>query len=105
MPETDETKAPPRDGSRPATLAYLDERARFGIKFGLETTRALLDALGAPETHAPVLLVAGTNGKGSVSSYVASALRASGLRTGLYTSPHLVRVHERIVVDGSPIED
>ena len=56
--------------------------------------------MGHPERAWPCLLVAGTNGKGSVCAYFAAALRASGLRTGLYTSPHLVRVNERIVVDG-----
>jgi dihydrofolate synthase/folylpolyglutamate synthase len=84
-------------------LRYLDARARFGMKFGLETMRALLDALGHPERTAPALLVAGTNGKGSVVAYVDRALRASRLRVGRYTSPHLVRVNERIVVDGREI--
>ena len=84
-------------------LRYLDARARFGMKFGLDTMRALLDALGHPERCAPVLLVAGTNGKGSVVAYVDRALRASSLRVGRYTSPHLVRLHERIVVNGREI--
>ena len=84
-------------------LRYLDARARFGMKFGLETMRALLGALGHPERTAPALLVAGTNGKGSVVAYADRVLRASGLRVGRYTSPHLVRVHERIVVDGREI--
>jgi dihydrofolate synthase/folylpolyglutamate synthase len=92
---------------RPMSSArrYLDARARFGMKFGLETMRALLDALGHPERAAPALLVAGTNGKGSVVAYVDQGLRASGLRVGRYTSPHLVRVNERIVVDGREITD
>ena len=84
---------------------YLAARTRFGIKFGLESMRALLGEMGQPERAWPCLLVAGTNGKGSVCAYVASALQASGLRTGLYTSPHLVRVHERIVVNGRPIPE
>src|SRR5262245_16824690 len=84
-------------------LRYLDARARFGMKFGLETMRALLGALGHPERTAPALLVAGTNGKGSVVAYVDQVLRASGLRVGRYTSPHLVRVNERIVVGGREI--
>ena len=86
-------------------LRYLDARARFGMKFGLETMRALMEALGHPERAAPALLVAGTNGKGSVVAYLDAALRASGLRIGRYTSPHLVRVHERIVVAGRPISE
>ena len=86
-----------------ATQAYLDGRAKVGIKFGLESMRALMGALGHPERGGPALLIAGTNGKGSVAASVDAALRAGGLRAGLYTSPHLVRVHERIAVDGRPI--
>jgi dihydrofolate synthase/folylpolyglutamate synthase len=88
-----------------SALRYLDARARFGMKFGLDTMRALMDALGHPERAAPCLLVAGTNGKGSVVAYVDHALRASGLRVGRYTSPHLVRINERIVVGGREITD
>jgi dihydrofolate synthase/folylpolyglutamate synthase len=79
-------------------LAYLEARARLGIKFGLEAMRALVAALGNPEGRFPVVLVAGTNGKGSVAAYTDAVFRASGLRSGRYTSPHLVRVHERITV-------
>ncbi len=84
---------------------YLARRIRFGIKFGLETMRALVAEMGHPERSFPSLLIAGTNGKGSVAAYCDAALRASGLRTGRYTSPHLVRVNERITVDGRPISD
>jgi dihydrofolate synthase/folylpolyglutamate synthase len=84
---------------------YLAQRVRFGIKFGLETMRALVAEMGHPERAYPTLLIAGTNGKGSVAAYCDEALRASGLRTGRYTSPHLVRVNERITVDGRPITD
>lgn len=84
---------------------YLASRARVGIRFGLESMRTLLGEMGQPERAWPCLLVAGTNGKGSVCSYVAAALQASGLRTGLYTSPHLQRVHERIAVNGRPIAE
>jgi dihydrofolate synthase/folylpolyglutamate synthase len=86
-------------------LEYLDQRARFGVKFGLRTTRLLLKELGDPQRRYPVLLVAGTNGKGSVVAYVDAALRAEGRRVGRYTSPHLVRVHERIAVGGRLIGD
>jgi dihydrofolate synthase/folylpolyglutamate synthase len=89
--------------SRRAAAAYLASRTRFGIKFGLETIRALSQALGDPQRDWPALLVAGTNGKGSVVAYLDAALRASGLRVGRYTSPHLIRVGERIVVDGREI--
>lgn len=88
---------------RSAALRYLDARARLGMKFGLDTMRSLMDALGHPERSAPALLVAGTNGKGSVVAYVDRALRASRLRVGRYTSPHLVRVNERIAVGGREI--
>jgi dihydrofolate synthase/folylpolyglutamate synthase len=84
---------------------YLARRVRFGMKFGLETMRALVAEMGHPERAYPSLLVAGTNGKGSVVAYCDSVLRASGLRTGRYTSPHLVRVNERIAVDGRDITD
>ena len=82
---------------------YLDARTRLGIKFGLDTMRAIMDDLGRPNLAYPVLLVAGTNGKGSVTAYVDAGLRAAGLRTGRYTSPHLVRVNERIAVSGRDI--
>jgi dihydrofolate synthase/folylpolyglutamate synthase len=84
---------------------YLARRVRFGMKFGLETMRALVDEMGHPESTYSSLLIAGTNGKGSVAAYCDAALRASGLRTGRYTSPHLVRVNERITVDGRLITD
>lgn len=82
---------------------YLAQRVRFGMKFGLETMRALVAEMGHPERAFPALLVAGTNGKGSVAATCDAALRASGLRTGRYTSPHLVRLSERITVDGREI--
>ena len=82
---------------------YLAARVRFGIKFGLETMRALVAEMGHPERACPVLLIAGTNGKGSVAAYCDAALRASGLRVGRYTSPHLVDVRERIAVNGRAI--
>ncbi len=88
-----------------AAFAYLEERTQLGIKFGLETMSALSAALSHPEWSAPSLLVAGTNGKGSVCAFLEAGLRAAGLRTGLYTSPHLVRVNERIAVAGRPLSD
>jgi dihydrofolate synthase/folylpolyglutamate synthase len=74
-------------------------------KFDLAHMRVLLRALGHPENGFPSVLVAGTNGKGSTSATLASILRASGLKTGLYTSPHLVRINERIRIDGEAIGD
>ena len=74
-------------------------------KFDLAHMRVLLKALGQPERRFPSVLIAGTNGKGSTAATLAAILRASGLRTGLYTSPHLIRINERIRVDGHPISD
>jgi dihydrofolate synthase/folylpolyglutamate synthase len=78
------------------SLDYLKSLQRFGIKLGLDSIRALLGALGRPDRHFPSVLVAGTNGKGSVAAMLARILTEHGFRTGLYTSPHLVRVEERI---------
>jgi len=78
---------------------------RFGIKLGLETIRYLLTALGNPQDRFQTVHVAGTNGKGSVASALATILRFAGYRTGLFTSPHLVRFNERIQIDGRQIED
>jgi len=74
-------------------------------KFDLAHMRVLLTALGHPENSFPTVLVAGTNGKGSTAATLASILQASGLKTGLYTSPHLVRINERIRLNGTPIAD
>jgi dihydrofolate synthase/folylpolyglutamate synthase len=74
-------------------------------KFSLDEVRILLAALGDPQRRVPSLLVAGTNGKGSTACTLASILSASGLRTGLYTSPHLERVNERIRIDMTEIGD
>ncbi len=75
------------------------------IKLGLETELALLSRLGNPHLRMPHVHVAGTNGKGSVCAMIEAALRAAGRRTGLYTSPHLVRFNERIRVAGRCIPD
>jgi len=83
-------------------LAFLFPRTTT-IKFGLATTRALLKELGNPHEVMASIHVGGTNGKGSVSTLVAAALREAGWRVGLYTSPHLASFRERIRVDGVPI--
>jgi dihydrofolate synthase/folylpolyglutamate synthase len=75
----------------------------LGIKFGLENIRALCSALGNPQQQYPSLIVAGTNGKGSVSAVIDRALTAAGHRSGRYTSPHLIRLEERIAIDGVPV--
>lgn len=72
-------------------------------KFGLERISVLLDALGNPHRDGRFVHVAGTNGKGSTCAMIESALRASGQRTGLYTSPHLSEPTERIRIEGAPI--
>ncbi len=74
-------------------------------KFSLDHIRALLAALGNPQQRFPSVLIAGTNGKGSTAATLASICEAAGLRTGLYTSPHLLRVNERIRVDSEEIPD
>lgn len=75
---------------------YLKSLQRFGIKLGLGNIRTLLGSLGGPHHEYPSLIVAGTNGKGSVAAMLARILSGHGFRTGLYTSPHLVRIEERI---------
>ncbi|HET9697075.1 MAG TPA: folylpolyglutamate synthase/dihydrofolate synthase family protein [Terriglobales bacterium] len=74
-------------------------------KFDLAHMRVLLEALGNPQNSFKSVLIAGTNGKGSTAATLASILRTAGHNTGLYTSPHLVRVNERIRVDGTEISD
>ena len=85
-------------------LAFLFPRTTT-IKFGLDTTRALLRDLGDPHTVIPSIHIGGTNGKGSVAALVAEALTAAGWRVGLYTSPHLVSFRERIRVGGEQISE
>jgi dihydrofolate synthase/folylpolyglutamate synthase len=77
---------------------------QFGIKLGLDNIRTILAALGNPERAYRSIHIAGTNGKGSVVAMVERGLRAAGLRTGRYTSPHLDRIEERVAIDGQPID-
>lgn len=84
----------------PQSLAYLDLLSEVGIKAGLDHTCTLARGLGNPQGAFPSILVAGTNGKGSVSAMLASILGAASFRVGLYTSPHLVDVRERVRVAG-----
>lgn len=86
-------------------LKYLYQLQRIGIKTGLEHTEKLLEACGRPDNELIIIHIAGTNGKGSVSATLASILHAAGYKTGLYTSPHLLRFNERIRIDGTPISD
>jgi dihydrofolate synthase/folylpolyglutamate synthase len=84
-------------------IAYLDSLKSAGIRPGLGPVRRLLKRLGDPQDRYRTLLVGGTNGKGSIASSLASVLQAAGYRVGLYTSPHLVDVRERIRVGGALI--
>ena len=86
-------------------LKYIDGVSYLGVKPGLERVSALLGRLGHPERKTRFVHVAGTNGKGSTSVMTASALSACGYKTGLYTSPHLARVNERMRLDGAEIPD
>jgi dihydrofolate synthase / folylpolyglutamate synthase len=89
-----------------AKLTYLFSRTGgASIRLGLDTTLALAREMGVELDRLPCIHVAGTNGKGSVSAMIESALREAGLRTALYTSPHLIRFGERIRVEGQPIPD
>jgi dihydrofolate synthase/folylpolyglutamate synthase len=76
-----------------------------GAKLGLERIGRLLEALGRPHDHFHSVHIAGTNGKGSTAAMIESGLRAAGRRTGLYTSPHLLRLNERVQVAGEPVSD
>ncbi|MBI1751457.1 MAG: bifunctional folylpolyglutamate synthase/dihydrofolate synthase [Acidobacteria bacterium] len=87
----------------PIHIPRLQERGHMGIKCGLENIRALLGALGRPDEGYPVVLIAGTNGKGSTGAFMAHMLRAAGFTVGWTTSPHLADVTERVWVDGEPI--
>ncbi|MBK5277118.1 MAG: bifunctional folylpolyglutamate synthase/dihydrofolate synthase [Desulfuromonadales bacterium] len=84
-------------------LKKLYARRRFGIRPGVERVRLLLDRLGNPEQSFRTVHIVGTNGKGSTSAFLASILTAGGLRTALFTSPHLVSFSERLRIDGREI--
>jgi dihydrofolate synthase/folylpolyglutamate synthase len=84
-------------------LCFLGESRRFGMKLGLDPMRAMARALGDPQRGLKFIHLAGTNGKGSTAAFCESILRAEGFRVGLYTSPHLVSVRERIQINREPI--
>lgn len=89
----------------PGTRNLLRSLERFGEKPGLARIEFLLNKLGRPQERFPAVHIAGTNGKGSTGAMIAAVLKAGGRRVGLFTSPHLLRYNERIVVDGEPIGD
>jgi dihydrofolate synthase / folylpolyglutamate synthase len=84
-------------------LARLETTRTLGVSLGLSRMQEALAALGSPETALPAVHVAGTNGKGSTAAMAESIVRAAGLRTGLFTSPHLSRFTERIRIDGKEV--
>lgn len=86
-------------------LQKLYSLQRLGIKTGLRHTYQLLDACSNPQDRLRFIHLAGTNGKGSTAAFIFSILRTSGLKVGLYTSPHLIKFNERIRINGIPISD
>ncbi len=93
------------------TISYSDclkemfALGRFGIKLELKTTEDILKHLGSPQKKFCSIHIAGTNGKGSIASYIASILSNSGFKTGLYTSPHLIKFNERFRINGTMVSD
>ncbi|MGB8541117.1 MAG: folylpolyglutamate synthase/dihydrofolate synthase family protein [Candidatus Acidiferrales bacterium] len=94
---------------QPARIPSTASAPTYGVlpvqKFGLENIKILAEALGSPHLAVPCAHIAGTNGKGSTAAMLESILRAAGLRTGLYTSPHLEVINERIRINGENIPD
>ncbi len=86
-------------------LVYLDQIQNLGIKFGLDNVRTILSSLNDPQNQYPAIHIAGTNGKGSVCAMLSQILMEHGHRPGLFTSPHLVTVRERIRIAGDPIPE
>lgn len=86
-----------------SVVKYLQALKQSGVQLGLERMRRFVAALGDPQFAVPVIHIAGTNGKGSVAAMLELILRRAGCRTGLYTSPHLVRLGERIQVNRQPL--
>ncbi|MBC8256455.1 MAG: bifunctional folylpolyglutamate synthase/dihydrofolate synthase [Candidatus Marinimicrobia bacterium] len=87
------------------SIQYLLSIETRGIKLGLQRTRDLMAACGNPQSRLSSIQVAGTNGKGSVCAMLANIFKTAGYKTGLFTSPHLVHVNERIRINGIPISD
>ena len=81
-------------------IEYLLSIETRGIKLGLQRTKKIIAACGNPHIGMPSIQVAGTNGKGSVCAILSSIFKESGYKTGLFTSPHLVNLNERIRING-----
>lgn len=86
-------------------LAYINDKDKYGSRLGLESVGRLLELLGNPHQGLKYIHVAGTNGKGSTSSYLAHCLQCAGYKVGLYTSPYLERFNERMQINGLDIPD
>ena len=85
------------------SLEFLDSLHFQGVKLGLDNTVRMLEKVNNPHTRLKAVHVGGTNGKGSISAMLVSALRKSGLKTGFYSSPHLLSIRERIRIDGTAV--
>ncbi|MBT3600205.1 MAG: bifunctional folylpolyglutamate synthase/dihydrofolate synthase, partial [Euryarchaeota archaeon] len=83
---------------------WLEERKLIGVKLGLENCEIILQRLNNPHLNFPSIHVAGTNGKGSLCVQLSALARANNLNVGLFTSPHLITIEERIRINGSPIK-
>ena len=86
-----------------AAERFILSREFFGMKLGLENITAFLELIGRPQSHYATVHISGTNGKGSTAAMLASVFLANGYRTGLFTSPHLVDLRERVRVNGEKI--
>ena len=87
------------------SLAYLYSLQLFGIKLGLRNIRELLKRVGQPQQGMRIVHIAGTNGKGSTAAALAAVLHSAGIRSGLYTSPHLHSFTERVRIDTRQIDE
>jgi dihydrofolate synthase/folylpolyglutamate synthase len=88
-----------------STLNKLFALHNFGVKLGLDNTIKFLEYLGNPHKSLKTIHIAGSNGKGSTASFIASILQESGYRTGLYTSPHFIKFNERVIINGIQVGD
>lgn len=95
----------PLAGSEWEPRAYLDSLILHGVKLGLQNINSLMDASGRPHLAYPVVHVGGTNGKGSVTAFLAAMLQAAGYRVGRFTSPHLLDVTERFLLNHKPMSE
>lgn len=86
-------------------LAYINDKEKFGSRLGLDSIGRLLELLGNPQDDLKIIHIAGTNGKGSTSSYLANCIMEAGYSVGIFTSPYLERFNERIQINGVDIPD